>query len=175
MSSSRLSTPVRASRRREDLFDDADNDQNSDKSLGSGSNSSHSRPALLRNRKTMLNIDEECDQAQDQEDDQEQGGRVPSSKSPSPMKILKNQGSRSSLSPVKMDHMATKALQESITSLLGKRPSPESEEMLEMGGAGTGAGGSNGNNGGATRMAKRTRPQRITKVTHFLFSGSTIF
>ena len=57
--------------------------------------------------------------------------RVPSSKSPSPMKSLGNMsggGSRLSLSPVKIDHEATKALQESITSLLGKRPTPEGEE-----------------------------------------------
>lgn len=70
------------------------------------------------------------------------------------MKMLKNQGSRSSLSsPVKIDHVATKALQESITSLLGKRPSPESEDSR------TGAGA-----GAATRTAKRIRPQRTTKV-----------
>ena len=80
--------------------------------------------------------------------------RVPSSKSPSPMKSLYNihanggSGSRLSLSPVKIDHEATKALQESITSLLGKRPSPEGEKL-----AGGGADIPNGRNG------KRARPR----------------
>jgi DNA replication regulator DPB11 len=79
--------------------------------------------------------------------------RVPSSKSPSPMKSLKNigggRGSRLSLSPVKIDHEATKALQESITSLLGKRPTPEGEDM-----AGGPADVPNARNG------KRARPHR---------------
>ncbi|KAF8963182.1 twin BRCT domain-containing protein [Flammula alnicola] len=66
--------------------------------------------------------------------------RVPSSKSPSPMKIPWA-GSRASLSPLKIDHKATKALQDSITSLLGKRPSEEGDE-------------SNG------KKTKRGRPQR---------------
>ena len=77
---------------------------------------------------------------------------VPSSKSPSPMKSLKNigsGGSRLSLSPVKIDHEATKALQESITSLLGKRPTPEREDM-----AGGPADVPNARNG------KRARPHR---------------
>lgn len=84
--------------------------------------------------------------------------RVPSSKSPSPMKSLQNchsngsSSSRLSLSPVKIDHDATKALQESITSLLGKRPSPEGEDLA--GGGANGADIPNGRNG------KRARPQR---------------
>jgi DNA replication regulator DPB11 len=81
--------------------------------------------------------------------------RVPSSKSPSPMKLLKNisgGGSRLSLSPVKIDHEATKALQESITSLLGKRLTPDGDD-LTRGAAGV-ADGPNGRNG------KRARPHR---------------
>ena len=77
--------------------------------------------------------------------------RVPSSKSPSPMKSLKNisrSGSRQSLSPVKIDHEATKALQETISSLLGKRPTPEGEDLAGV------ADVPNGRNG------KRTRPHR---------------
>lgn len=61
-------------------------------------------------------------------------------------------GSRLSLSPVKIDHEATKALQESITSLLGKRPSPEGEDLA--GGAAGVADIPNARNG------KRTRPHR---------------
>ena len=74
--------------------------------------------------------------------------RVPSSKSPSPMKSLKNisrSSSRLSISPVKIDNEATKALQETISSLLGKRSTPEGEDL---------AGVTNGRNG------KRTRPHR---------------
>ncbi|CAA7267493.1 unnamed protein product [Cyclocybe aegerita] len=75
-------------------------------------------------------------------------GRIPSSKSPSPMKApasLRHSGSsRLSLSPVKIDHEATKALQESITSLLGKRPSPDGDELP----------------GPAAGKGKRARPQR---------------
>lgn len=77
--------------------------------------------------------------------------RVPSSKSPSPMKSLKNLGSSSSrlsLSPVKIDHEATKALQETISSLLGKRPTLEGEDL---------AGAADVPNG---RNGKRARPQR---------------
>ena len=82
--------------------------------------------------------------------------RVPSSNSPSPMKSLQNSqvigggsSSRLSVSPVKIDHEVTKALQESITSLLGKRPSSDGEGL---------AGGvveiPNG------RSGKRARPHR---------------
>ena len=59
--------------------------------------------------------------------------RVPSSKLPSPMKSLKNisgSSSRQSLSPLKIDHEATKALQETILSLLGKRPTLEGEDFV---------------------------------------------
>lgn len=65
--------------------------------------------------------------------------RIPSSKSPSPMKIPR-QPSQNSLSPAKIDTAAAKALQESITSLLGKRP-PEEENP-------------------APRVGKRTKPYR---------------
>ena len=77
--------------------------------------------------------------------------RVPSSKSPSPMKSLKNigsSGSRQSLSPDKIDHEATKALQETISSLLGKRPTLEGEDF---------AGVADVPNG---RNCKRARPHR---------------
>ena len=79
------------------------------------------------------------------------GMRVPSSKSPSPMKSLKNisrSSSRLSISPVKIDHEATKALQETISSLLGKRPTPEGEDLAGV------ADVPNGRNG------KRARPHR---------------
>lgn len=83
--------------------------------------------------------------------------QVPSSTTPSPMKSLQNShtigggssSSRLSLSPVKIDHEATKALQDSITSLLGKRPSPEGEDLV-----GAGADVPNGRNG------KKARPHR---------------
>jgi DNA replication regulator DPB11 len=77
--------------------------------------------------------------------------RVPSSKSPSPMKSLGNIGgssSRQSLSPVKIDHEATKALQETISTLLGKRPTLEGEDLAGV------ADIPNGRNG------KRARPHR---------------
>ncbi|KAF5359827.1 hypothetical protein D9756_002948 [Leucocoprinus leucothites] len=67
--------------------------------------------------------------------------KIPSSRTPSPMKLAKA-GSRSSISPVKIDHEATKALQESITRAL-KRHTSEEDEVL---------------NGG--RTSKRQRPQR---------------
>ncbi len=87
--------------------------------------------------------------------------RVPSSKSPSPMKVpSQTGGSRLSLSPVKIDHDVTKALQESITSLLGKRPSPEGDELVV---------GADDKTGPARRgrNGKRARPQK-SKV---LFNG----
>jgi len=80
--------------------------------------------------------------------------RVPSSTSPSPMKppsLQKCGSSRQSLSPVKINPEATKALQESITSLLGKRPSPDVEELTTAGTAGRVKG---------PRPGKRVRPQR---------------
>jgi len=83
-----------------------------------------------------------------------QQGIIPSSTSPSPMKPPSQKGGsfRQSLSPVKIDHEATKALQESITSLLGKRPSPDVEESTpDTGMAGRAKG---------SRPGKRVRPQR---------------
>ncbi|XP_006458959.1 hypothetical protein AGABI2DRAFT_183783, partial [Agaricus bisporus var. bisporus H97] len=67
--------------------------------------------------------------------------KIPSSRTPSPMK-LSRQGSRTSVSPTKIDPEATKALQESITRAL-KRHTSEEDDVL---------------NGG--RNAKRQRPQR---------------
>ena len=81
-------------------------------------------------------------------------GRIPSSTSPSPMRapsLQKSGSSRNSASPVKIDHEATKALQESIASLLGKRPSPDGDES----GVDTGTRGHRG------RTGKRARPQRL--------------
>lgn len=90
--------------------------------------------------------------------------RVPSSKSPSPMKAppgLVRTSSRASLSPVKIDAQATKALQESITTLLGKRPAPEGGEGAGGGAAeGTGAVGQ-----GVGRGGKRARPQRKVRFS----------
>ena len=74
--------------------------------------------------------------------------KIPSSRTPSPMKVAKA-GSRSSISPTKIDHEATKALQESITRAL-KRHRSEDDEIL---------------NGG--RNSKRQRPQRH-KVSYTL-------
>lgn len=86
--------------------------------------------------------------------DRSQEGRVPSSKSPSPMKVLSQRsGSRHSLSPEKIDHDATKALQESIASLLGKRPSPDGDELA------VGADGKSGP-AGRSRNSKRVRPRK---------------
>ena len=102
-----------------------------------------------RQRKTSSIEQEDALPSQTQED------RVPSSRTPSPMKapVRKTSSMRLSLSPVKIDHVATKALQESITSLLGKRPSPDTDEPgdLVKGKQGHGQGG---------RTGKRARPQR---------------
>ena len=84
-----------------------------------------------------------------------QRGRVPSSTSPSPMRppsLQKGGSSRQSLSPVKIDSEATKALQESIASLLGKRPSPDVEELPP--------GASKAGRAKGSRPRKRVRPQR---------------
>jgi hypothetical protein len=70
-----------------------------------------------------------------------QTARIPSSKTPSPVKLAKT-GSRSSISPAKIDHEVTKALQESITRAL-KRHTSEEDGVL---------------NGG--RTSKRRRPLR---------------
>jgi hypothetical protein len=92
--------------------------------------------------------------------------RIPSSTSPSPMKPPSFQmagSSRQSSSPAKIDHEATKALQDSITSLLGKRPSPDVEELAGVNTAGRARN---------SRPGKRPRPQR-SKVILF-FSPSRI-
>lgn len=88
-----------------------------------------------------------------------QQGRIPSSMSPSPMKppsLQKDSSLRQSLSPVKINREATKALQESIASLLGKRPSPDVEEVtIDAGTTGPTKG---------SRPVKRVRPQRSKVV-----------
>ena len=96
-------------------------------------------------------------------------GRVPSSTSPSPMKVPRT-GSRLSLSPVKIDHEAAKALQECITSLLGKRPSPDAdadEPGVARARGATGAVEVTGADMPQRKKGKRTRPQR-TKVCNSL-------
>jgi hypothetical protein len=70
-----------------------------------------------------------------------QTAKIPSSRTPSPMKLAKA-GSRSSTSPAKIDSEATKALQESITRAL-KRHTSEEDAM-----------------GNGARKSKRQRPQR---------------
>lgn len=82
--------------------------------------------------------------------------QIPSSRTPSPMKIPKQpRGRRLSNSPTKLvvDPEVAKALQDSITSLLGKRPSEEDRDGVA------------GSGGGRGRPGKRARPHR-TKV-HF--------
>ena len=79
------------------------------------------------------------------------------------MKVPPRTGSRLSLSPIKIDHEATKALQESITSLLGKRPSPDGDAD-EPGGAR--ARGATGADMPQRKKGKRARPQRA-KVCNF--------
>jgi len=64
--------------------------------------------------------------------------KIPSSRTPSPMKVAKA-GSQSSMSHTKINHEATKALQESITRAL-KRHISEEDEVL--------------------RNSKRQKPQR---------------
>jgi len=54
--------------------------------------------------------------------------KIPSSRTPSPMKVARA-GSQSPISHTKIDHEATKALQESITRAL-KRHIPEEDEVL---------------------------------------------
>ena len=79
---------------------------------------------------------------------------------------MQRTSSRSSISPVKIPHEAAKALQESITSLLGKRPSPDGEENGGVGAAEGGAAGGGGAGEGG-RKGKKARPQR-PKVRRFL-------
>ena len=83
--------------------------------------------------------------------------RIPSSTSPSPMKIPQGRkGSKPSAVPddslpTKVSNEVTKALQKSITSLLGKRPSVEEDANFN-------AGQPHGKPG------KRVRPQAKVKV-----------
>lgn len=86
-----------------------------------------------------------------------QGERIPSSETPSPMKI-KNMIPDSPVKSTQLDEQVTKKLQDSITNLLGKRRSSAEEEA-----AGAGGGASHG------RAAKRTRPMSRSKVC-FLFN-----
>ncbi|KAF8151040.1 hypothetical protein B0H34DRAFT_160966 [Crassisporium funariophilum] len=96
--------------------------------------------------------------------------RIPSSKSPSPMKSLRRVGStsstRQSLSPVKIDCEKAKALQESITSLLGKRPSPDEEAggIAVEGAGGAGVNGRNGKRARPTRSKPQTRQSSDAKI-----------
>ena len=99
--------------------------------------------------------------------------RIPSSASPSPMKIVPpaaqietpptNAGfiaPRSGESPVMISRQETRLLQETVTTLLGKRPSEEDPGGAQPGGA---------QPGGATthnsRSAKRIRPPSRHKVS----------
>ncbi|KAF9007398.1 hypothetical protein BDQ17DRAFT_1237797 [Cyathus striatus] len=89
---------------------------------------------------------------------------VGSSRSPSPMKLragstalsigsrtpVKRQGTRLSLSPVKIDTEATRALQESITSLLGKR-------QIDGEGEGSKGGRENGKRARSSRSRVQSR------------------
>lgn len=76
--------------------------------------------------------------------------RVPSSESPSPMKLPEKTSVGSTPpSPAKIPKEATKVLQESITSLLGKRPSTEDEGTCK---------------GQPSRLGKRARPPSRAKV-----------
>lgn len=83
--------------------------------------------------------------------------RIPSSTSPSPMKMLKSRdGSRGSMgpggpSPAKVSSEVTKALQESITSLLGKRQNSEEDANPNIGHP-------------VAKAGKRIRPQPKSKV-----------
>jgi DNA replication regulator DPB11 len=81
-------------------------------------------------RSTLADVDIEIDM---------QETRIPSSTSPSPMKMPKSRdGSRGSMgpggaSPAKVSNEVTKALQESITSLLGKRQISEEDGNTNAG------------------------------------------
>lgn len=95
--------------------------------------------------------------------------RIPSSESPSPIKIIsmtntpntpKKKPLRSnSNTPVKISKEATKILQESITSLLGKRNSMEE--------------GSSGSV--SVTRPKRMKPAHRSKVCHFGADGSMFY
>jgi DNA replication regulator DPB11 len=96
-------------------------------------------------------------------DNAEMGGIVPSSQSPSPMKPGPQPLGRrtSSMSPVKVDPLHAKALQESIASLLGKRSSPDGDLDSPMAGPEDDVLPAVG---GASRGAKRKKNQRQEEV-----------
>jgi hypothetical protein len=77
---------------------------------------------------------------------------VPSSKTPSPMKMPQGSGEWGEMSPAKVQVEVTRALQDSIASLLGKRRASEEDV-----GTGTGA-------KAAAQGGKRARPQSKSKV-----------
>ncbi|KDQ24788.1 hypothetical protein PLEOSDRAFT_1047578 [Pleurotus ostreatus PC15] len=83
-----------------------------------------------------------------QDDDQRDNLRIPSSSSPSPMKLPGSQG-RHIPSPTKMSAEAAIALQKSLTSLLGKRRESDEDPTVQA-----------GTSGAAGTRAKRARPQR---------------
>ena len=85
------------------------------------------------------------------------------------MKVPPRTGSRPSLSPIKIDHEATKALQESIMSLLEKRPSPDGDADEPGGAHARGATGTvdvTRTDMPQKKKGKRARPQRA-KVCNF--------
>src|ERR1700722_2693326 len=63
----------------------------------------------------------------------EQEMHVPSSKSPSPMKMPGDHQRELTLSPVKVSNEVTRALQDNITSLLGKRQTSEDDLFARNG------------------------------------------
>ncbi|KAG5636707.1 hypothetical protein H0H81_007103 [Sphagnurus paluster] len=78
--------------------------------------------------------------------------RIPSSKSPSPLKIPGHQQARARVpteSPTRIPPGLVKTLEDNITTLLGKRPAPPDESAA-----------SNNN----SRPGKRARPQRPTRM-----------
>lgn len=89
--------------------------------------------------------------------------RIPSSESPSPMKIAHLQRN-SSISPAKLDPGAAKALHESIASLLGKRHSAEDDELPAVESVEESAAGKSGGNGGSA-IKRPKRPLRA-KVSY---------
>ncbi|TEB31512.1 hypothetical protein FA13DRAFT_1663343, partial [Coprinellus micaceus] len=89
--------------------------------------------------------------------------RIPSSESPSPMKIAHLQRN-SSISPAKLDPGAAKALHESIASLLGKRHSAEDDELPAVESVEESAAGKSGGNGGSA-IKRPKRPLRAKAST----------
>jgi DNA replication regulator DPB11 len=59
--------------------------------------------------------------------------QIPSSNTPSPLKIPGDTVSKQTHSPIKVPNEVTKALQDTITNLLGKRPSGEVSYPTRMG------------------------------------------